>query len=290
VTKSSSPSPRKKKDERLVIAAVLGLLGLFLFLSLSHRILVIVPAGHTGVLWRLHGGTVTDQQYPEGLHVLSPWNEMALYNTRLQSETREFQAQALGGLSVTTTITFRYRPIPQKLPILHKEIGKDYVDQYIAPELGALLASHVATKDHDSIYADRSGLAKELIDQIRDGKALRTPLTNGEYEQLVDIPELFVTDVKLPKDVDDVVKSKFAKIERLEAAEYDRLLVDLDNELLEREGKGVALFQKIIGDGLEPYLHWKSIEAARDAAKSNNSKVVILGPGVSAPVLVDSNP
>lgn len=277
-----------KKEDKRVFWAVGALLTLFLFVSLAHRIFVVIPAGHSGVLWRLRSGTVLNQHYPEGMHILFPWNEMALYNTRLKSETRSFKAQADGGLTLDVTITFRYRPHPQKLALLHKEIGRDFLESYVVPELASLVSRQIAKEGHSDVYSDRGRLAKALSETLKADDVLSTPMSDGSRQKLVEIPELFVNEVALPADVNDVVKSKFAKLERLEAAEYDRKLVDLENELLMREGKGIAAFQKLLGSGIDAYLSWKSIEATRDAAKSKNSKIVIVGPGQQAPVVVDS--
>ena len=54
-------------------------------------LVVTVPSGHVGVLWkRFGGGTVLDprQLKDEGLHLILPWNELFLYDLRLQSLTR----------------------------------------------------------------------------------------------------------------------------------------------------------------------------------------------------------
>lgn len=62
---------------------------------------ITVPSGHVGVLWqRFNGfgfgcwcfigrGTVLDPRElkNEGLHVILPWNELFIYNLRLQSTT-----------------------------------------------------------------------------------------------------------------------------------------------------------------------------------------------------------
>jgi regulator of protease activity HflC (stomatin/prohibitin superfamily) len=280
--------PKKKEDAR-VVWLVVAFFSLFLFLSLAHRVFRVVPAGHSGVAWKLSGGTVLNEEYSEGLHLMLPWNELALYNTRLRSETLEFDAQTLGGLPVKTTVAIRYRPKPGKLALLHKEVGRDYLESYVTPELRAMVATEVAQLDHEALYAQRSLLSQALLKRIKSGEALKTPLSDGSAEALVEVPEIFVNQVNLPPDVEQVVKEKFAKVERLEAAEYDLKLADLKNELLEKEGSGMARFQKLLGPGIEHFLTWKSIQATQDVAESQNSKVVIMGNGQNAPVLLNGD-
>jgi regulator of protease activity HflC (stomatin/prohibitin superfamily) len=282
-------SEPKKKEDRRVVWLVVGFLSLFLALSVTHRMFLVVPAGHTGVAWKLIGGTVMNEEYSEGLHLMWPWNELAIYDTRLRSETLEFNCQTLGGLPVKTRVAIRFRPKPGKLALLHKEVGRDYLESYVTPELRAMVAAEVAQLEHEALFERRSLLSEALLTRIESGEALKTPLSNGTSESLVEVPEVFVNEVILPPDVEEVIKEKFAKIERLEAAEYDLQLADLKNQLLEKQGIGMASFQKVLGSGIEHYLTWKSIEATQKVAESENSKIVIMGPGQKAPVLIDGD-
>src|SRR6476660_3524498 len=53
-------------------------------------VVVTVPSGYVGVLWKRFGnGTVLDprQLRGEGLRFLLPWNQLFLYDLRLQSMT-----------------------------------------------------------------------------------------------------------------------------------------------------------------------------------------------------------
>ena len=103
----------------------------------------------------------------------------------------------------------------------------------------------------------------------------------------MEVPEIFVNEVVLPPEVETVVTEKFNKQERLEAAEYDLQLADLQNQLLEKEGRGMARFQQQLGPGLKYYLQWKAIEANLKLAESENSKVVVVGDGQQTPVVID---
>ena len=65
---------------------------------------VTVPSGHVGVLWkRFGGGTVLDprQIRDEGLHLIWPWNELFLYDLRLQSITETYNAISSDGVSLS---------------------------------------------------------------------------------------------------------------------------------------------------------------------------------------------
>ena len=70
----------------VIYLMVLTLIGIVLF----PHVVVTVSSGHVGVLWeRFGGGTVLDprQLKDEGLHLIWPWNELFIYDVRLQSIT-----------------------------------------------------------------------------------------------------------------------------------------------------------------------------------------------------------
>jgi len=82
-------------DLSLFLMATL-LLGVVLFPFM----VVNVPSGNVGVLWlRFRGGTVLDprQLKHEGLRIMAPWNEVFLYDLRLQSTTDTYNAIARDG-------------------------------------------------------------------------------------------------------------------------------------------------------------------------------------------------
>src|SRR5215468_6322140 len=89
-------------DLSLFLMAAL-LLGVILFPFM----VVNVPSGNVGLLWlRFRSGTVLDPRLlkNEGLRIKSPWNEVFLYDLRLQSTTDTYNAIARDGVSLTATI------------------------------------------------------------------------------------------------------------------------------------------------------------------------------------------
>src|SRR5262245_51031876 len=87
---------------------VLTFVGVVLF----PHVVVTVPSGHVGVLWRrFNNGTVLDprQLRNEGLRGLLPWNLLYIYDLRLQSMTDTYNAISSDGVSLTATMNVRFR-------------------------------------------------------------------------------------------------------------------------------------------------------------------------------------
>ena len=107
----------------LLVATLVGIV-------LAPYMLVTVPSGYVGVLWkRFGGGTVLDPRRlkDEGMRVTLPWNVVFLYDLRLQSATETYNAISRDGISLTATINIRFRLKREAVPQLHQSIGPDYV-------------------------------------------------------------------------------------------------------------------------------------------------------------------
>src|SRR5262245_62383657 len=134
--------------------SVLVLVSAFCILLLADRILVNVPAGHVGVLWRrLHHGTVVDPIYGEGLELILPWNAMAVYPVRYQQIERDVTAIDRDGLRVDLKMSTRFRLKRDRVGWLHKRIGPNYVEVVILPDVAAQTLRVVGRYSAEQVYA-----------------------------------------------------------------------------------------------------------------------------------------
>jgi hypothetical protein len=60
-----------------------------------------IDSGHSGVKWKFFGGTVMDQTYGEGVHIVPPWDRMYVYDVRTQDRKEDLQILTNNGLSVS---------------------------------------------------------------------------------------------------------------------------------------------------------------------------------------------
>src|SRR5580704_16656942 len=91
-------------------------------LYLGPSIIITVPSGYGGVLWRrfnyfglVPDGTVTKWSYDEGTHWKLPWDKFFMYDLRLQNVTTTFPVLMNDGLQVQAEITVRFRPLQGEL-------------------------------------------------------------------------------------------------------------------------------------------------------------------------------
>lgn len=266
------------KRKRGIIISILSFV--FVFLVFSERIVIFVDAGESAVLFkRFGGGTQLDQIYGEGIHYIFPWDEMTVYTVRIQHQTKEFEVLSANGLKIKVDASIRYRPFLDNLPDLHQQVGTDYANRIVFPEVEAVVRQIFGQYLPEDIYSSQ----KFIIQNTSQNAIFEVS------ERFVDLDELLITRITLPDMIVDAIEQKLEKEQVALGYQYR-----LDSERLEAERKrieaaGIRDFQEIISEGLtENYLRFRGIEATLKLSESNNSKVVVIGGGRDGmPIILD---
>ncbi len=249
---------------------------------------VTVPSGHVGVLWkRFGGGTVLDprQIRDEGLHLIWPWNELFLYDLRLQSITETYNAISSDGVSLTSTMNIRFRLQRAAAPVIHQALGPNYPQLLVRPGIGSLTREVMAQYTAEQVY---STARQEIQDKIRS--LAQDRLSEKMMERESDEPyrvslsdtvilyDTLVYGIELPVLVVNAINRK---IEQYYISEEYMFRVERERRESERkkiEAEGIREFQQIVSQGIsDSYLRWRGIEATLQLSQSTNSKVVIIG-------------
>ena len=275
-------------DRRLpalvIYLMVLTLLAIVLYPSM----VVTVPSGHVGVLWkRFAGGTVLDPRRlrDEGLHLILPWDELFLYDLRLQSITETYNAISSDGVSLTATMNVRLRLQRDATPVLHQAIGPNYVQLLLRPGIGSLTREVMAQYTAEQVYSTaRQDIQEKIRGLAEDRLSEKMMEREGEdsyrisLRDTVIIYDTLVHGIELPPLVVNAINRK---TEQYYVSEEYRFRVEREKRESERkkiEAEGIRDFQTIVSQGIsDSYLRWRGIEATLQLSQSTNSKVVIVG-------------
>src|SRR6266849_5586366 len=286
---------------RRILLTQLTTLSIFLMVTLLVAIVlypyvvVNVPSGDVGVLWkRFRGGTQLDprQLKDEGLRIVWPWDRLFLYDLRLQSTMDTYNAISKDGISLTATISIRFRLKHDAIPQLHQSIGPDYIASLVRPEIGSRMREVIADYTAEEVYSTKR---QEIQAQIRGhaeamlgGKMKERTAEESETGEHYRIPlnamlnliDTLVLGMELPPTVVNAINRK---IEQYYISEEYTFRVARERKESERkkiEAEGIREFQQIVSQGIsDSYLRWRGIEATLQLAQSSNSKVVIIGGG-----------
>jgi regulator of protease activity HflC (stomatin/prohibitin superfamily) len=286
------PSRWRRFAERHLPSVVIYLMvATLVAVVLYPHMVITVPSGDVGVLWkRFGGGTVLDPRRlkNEGFNLISPWNEVFLYDLRLQSFTESYNAISSDGVSLTASVNVRFRLQRDSIPVLHQAIGPNYKQVLVQPGIGSLTREVMAQYTAEQVY---STARQEIQDKIRslaeDRLSEKMMEHEGEEESYrvslkdtIILYDILVAGIELPAAI---VAAINRKTEQYYISEEYKFRVEREKRESERkkiEAEGIRDFQQIVSQGIsESYLRWRGIEATLQLSQSTNSKVVVIGSG-----------
>jgi len=291
---TTTPSRWRRFVENALPSLVIYLMvATLVAIVLYPHMVVTVPSGQIGVLWkRFGGGTVLDPRKlkNEGFNLILPWNRVFLYDLRLQSFTEPYNAISSDGVSLTATVIVRFRLQRDSVPVLHQAIGPNYEQVLVQPGIGSLtrqvIAEYTAEQAYSTARQEIQDKIRNLVEERLSQKMMEHAGEEGEESYRVSMSDTFilydilVTGIELPAAIVDAINRK---TEQYYIAEEYKFRVEREKRESERkkiEAEGIRDFQQTVSQGIsESYLRWRGIEATLQLSQSTNAKVVVIGSG-----------
>jgi regulator of protease activity HflC (stomatin/prohibitin superfamily) len=280
---------RRFLDRSLPSLVIYLMIATLVAVVLYPKVVVTVPSGHVGVLWkRFAGGTVLDPRRlrDEGLHLILPWDELFLYDLRLQSLTDTYNAISSDGVRLTATMNVRFRLQRDATPVLHQAIGPNYIDLLARPGIGSLTREVMAQYTAEQVYSTarqdiqekiRSLAEDRMSEKMMEREGGDAPYRVSLRDTLI-IYDTLVHGIELPALVVHAINRK---TEQYYISEEYRFRIERERRESERkkvEAEGIREFQQIVSQGIsDSYLRWRGIDATLQLSQSTNSKVVVIG-------------
>jgi regulator of protease activity HflC (stomatin/prohibitin superfamily) len=273
---------------RTLDVAVVSLTVLFLMIYFWPDIVISVFPGQEGVVWRRFGwnpiglteGTVVHKTYGEGTHLVAPWNRFYIYNIRLQEDTHIYNVLSSDALHIQVSATIRYRPVRERLGYLHKEVGPEYKEVVVLPEVGAALREVIGRYRPEQLYRlQRKEIQNEVV-RLSDSEA---------RNRYVNIDDVLIRTITLPAIVRGAIERKLEEEQAMLRYDFTVGKEEREKERKRIEAEGIRQFQEIVTGGIsDRYLTWKGIDATLEVAKSPNSKIVIIGGREGLPLILNT--
>ena len=307
------PPPRRRGwwyyvGRHLPAVSVTVMMCLLIVVVLWPYVVITVPSGKVGVLWkRFNGidiycwcwvgrGTVLDPRElrEEGLHIIWPWDRLYLYDLRLQSNTQTYNAISKDGVNVGAQISVRYQLLHNSVAVLHKFIGPDYLNSVIAPEIGSQAREVIAQYTAEEVYTSRETIQKQIRDNAQKSLAANLnklvqpeameqpdPKHYNEFLQnAIQILDTLVLSIELPPEIVAAINRQTEQYYMINEYKFRVQREAEESKRKQIEADGIAAFQKTVSQGIsDSYLRWRGIEATLALAQSPNTKIVIIGSG-----------
>ncbi len=260
------------KNSRLLPFLIGGGILLVIVIILASSTFRTIESGQAGVIFRpFSGGLEVDKVYGQGLHIIAPWNTMYVYSVRLQETSETMDVLASNGLSILMDVSFRYRPTKESLGYLHDELGPEYKDKLIIPELRSAARKVIGKYKPEQLYSTkRDVIQREIEEELK--KSLK--------KRFVNVDAVLIRSIQLPKKITEAIELKLKQEQEFLQYEFRIQKTEKEAERKRIEAKGIRDRQRIINEGLtDRFLKYKGIEATERLADSKNSKVVVIGGG-----------
>ncbi len=198
-TAGSRPKGFAEKFQRFIARnrrglALALLVLIFVLAAIWPRVVVTIPAGSTGVMWlRFAGGTVIQPGLREGVHLIFPWDRIFIYNARIQEHTTDYEVISQDGLHIDIDVSFRWRISEQTVAELHRDLGENYLNVLLVPEIGSMTRAVIAQYTAEAFYSfDRQEvqtriyqtLVSEDTHNLVGGLNVQLGVTTGMLEAL----------------------------------------------------------------------------------------------------------
>lgn len=259
-------------NQRSTYFIVVGFVALLVVVLAWNSITYTIEAGEKAIIFRkFQGGLDKENVYGQGFHIKWPWDDVYTYDVRKKEAISTMKVLDRNGLTIQLELSYRYLAKDDRIGFLHDEIGENYHEKIIIPYIRSAAREVVGKYSSEELYSTKR-------------EAIQQEIFSRTFESLdknyLTLDAVLIREVQLPPKLKEAIERK---LEQEQASlEYEfklqRARKEAERQRIEAEGKAAA--NKIISNSLtDKILQEKGIEATLELAKSDNSKVIVVGSG-----------
>ena len=242
-------------------AFIIGIIALITIGIVISSSVQIVEAGNRGVL--LHWSAVDTSSPPleEGLHFVVPFQDSVVnMEVRTLKFVKETSSASRDLQTVSTEVTVNYRPLPNLVNTLYKEVGLEYESRVIQPAVEEVVKQVTARYNAEELITKRPLVKADIEQEITSRLEI--------YNIRTDV--ISITDFQFSPLFAQAIESKVEAEQKALKAENDLRRIEVEARQLEAQAKGTAAANiaeadgeaeaiRIISEALEKnpyYLEW----------------------------------
>jgi len=228
---SKYQNPQVKVSGGLVKGVVGGFIILIIIGIIASASAQIVESGHRGVLLKWSAVDTTVPPLEEGLHFVVPFQDSVvnievrtlLFEKATTSASKDLQ-------TVSTQVTVNYRPSPESVHILYKEVGLDYQVRIISPAVEEVVKQVTANYNAEELITKRPLVKADIENEIT--------IRLAQFNIITDV--ISITDFQFSDLFARAIESKVEAEQKAFQAENDLLRIEVEAKQREANALGVA--------------------------------------------------
>jgi len=191
----------------------------------------IVDAGHRGVLLHWNAVDTTIPPLEEGLHFVMPFaDDVVPMEVRTLLFVKGTSAASKDLQTVTTEVTVNYRPNPEAVSTLYKEVGLNYQNRVIAPAVEEVVKQVTANYNAEELITKRPLVKADIENEITK----RLNVYNIETEIIS------ITDFQFSALFSQAIEAKVEAEQKALQAENDLRRIQVEALQAEARSQGIA--------------------------------------------------
>ncbi|HCN83115.1 MAG TPA: band 7 protein [Sphingobacteriaceae bacterium] len=280
-------SPFSKFSNVLRIAGI-GIIAI----GASSSMFKVIDAGEVGV--KTLFGKVNDDVLYSGLNIINPLVEVTSFDVKTQNYTMSavheegnkagddaIRVLSADGLEVIIDLSVLFKVKSGSAPDILRTIGTDYLDKVVRPISRTAIRDNAVAYDAVALFSSKRNEFQNKIFQT---------INKSFTKRGLELEQLLVRNITLPASVKASIESK---INAEQDAQKMTFVLQKEKQEAERkrvEAQGIADYQRILSTGLsDKQLQYEMIKAQKEIALSPNTKIIIMGNGKNAPIILGGN-
>jgi prohibitin 1 len=191
-----------------LLAAIPALVVGFIAVMVVLATFAPVDTGQVGVVSRF--GQVTGRELGEGFNFKAPWEQVTIYNVRVQKETAQAEAATNDLQSVTSTLALNFHLDRGQISDIHRNLGPDYLDRIISPAVQEVFKSASAKFTAAQLITNRAEVKNDVVASLKARLETRG----------IHVDDLSIVDFQFSPDFAKAIELKQVAQQNAERAEF----------------------------------------------------------------------
>ncbi len=275
-----------------------GLAVILILIIFGGRFIRIIPPGHVGVAVLF--GSVQDEPYPEGFHIVNPLLSFVTFDVRQKTLKETALVPTRDQLQTKLDVSVQYRLVGALAPAILRNTGRadQMKEVHLIPTLRSMVREQGATiaKAEDFFNDDtRERLETGLLGE------LQARLTSKGFEiqdvlvRDIALPAVLTKAIELKKEREQAVERQKAELERFRTEQQQKVAsAEADRRASEEEAKRrriqadarayeIREINKAIAKN-PAYIQLQALEALKSMSKDPAAKIYFMDGGSNKPL------
>lgn len=189
-----APKPEGRRKMHTVFKMTAALVVLVVIVVLAFTCIRAVPTGYTGILTTF--GRVEKSNLGAGMQIKMPWQNIVLMDNRLQKASVDTQAFSSDIQQVDVRLTLNYEIDKDAAATLYEEVGTQYYDKLIAPQLLENTKAVFADYTAEGLIEKRDELATRIRDLMATDVTDHGIVIKGVAIENIDFSDIFTDAIE----------------------------------------------------------------------------------------------